>query len=501
MRKVFLDELPRWKSGVNKFKINWKEAIGYKVHFIYDDIEGEIEIVDYNTNDQRLTVKYKDRVKPINSSCFVKCSLGNILGKKTNDFKIEIGTTFKDEKRNLTIIDREIRDVKIKDKKCKKGYTIKNRKYYKYHCNIDCNEDWIEEYNLLNGQGCNVCRGNKVTEYNCIWNTDRELCISLGVPEEIAKSVTWGSGIPIIFNCKCGNEVTIKPSNIISNKSIGCKNCGDGISYPNKYKREFYNQLLEQCQIKSFETEYKIEDKKYDIFVELNNGKTLIDENHGCQHGEFIYCGDLLLVKETKGFGKRDEIKNDIYKCKLAYENGIDNYIQTDCTLSNPEYIKHSIKNSWLSDMFDLSKIDWNKCDEYALKNMVKEVCNYWYKHREINKEDINITNLINIFNLSNITIRKYLKKGTEIGWCNYNPKEENKRTSSKNGKLSSKTILMYDKDMNFIGEYESAVWIDRNSKELFGVRLNSRGISPVATGKRPYYKGFIFKHKECIDK
>ena len=237
------------------------------------------------------------------------------------------------------------------------------------------------------------------------------------------------------------------------------------------------------------------------MFVMLNNGETLIIENHGGQHGEFIYRGDLLLVKETKGFSKRDEINNDIYKCKLAYESGIDNYIQSDCTVSDPEYIKHSIESSWLADMFDLSNIDWNKCNEYALKNIVKEVCDYWHKHREVDKEDIGVIDLAKIFNLSRTTIVDYLNKGTKFNWCNYNGKEENRRSMVKNGKKNGKPILMYDKDMNFIGEYESASWLERNSIELFGFKLLSGNISSVATGKRPHHKGYIFKYAKTIDK
>ena len=44
---------------------------------------------------------------------------------------------------------------------------------------------------------------------------------------------------------------------------------------------------------------------------------------------------------------------------------------------------------------------------------------------------------LSNIFNLHSSTINKYLKKGVEYGWCNYNPKEE----SIKNGKRSQQKI------------------------------------------------------------
>ena len=36
MRKIFLEELPRH----GKY-IDWKSSIGYKVKFIYDDIEGD----------------------------------------------------------------------------------------------------------------------------------------------------------------------------------------------------------------------------------------------------------------------------------------------------------------------------------------------------------------------------------------------------------------------------------------------------------------------------
>ena len=43
MKKVFLDELPRkYGFGANKDKliVDWNNSIGYKVKFIYDDING-----------------------------------------------------------------------------------------------------------------------------------------------------------------------------------------------------------------------------------------------------------------------------------------------------------------------------------------------------------------------------------------------------------------------------------------------------------------------------
>jgi len=51
LKKIFLDILPK-----NNKRIDWKNSIGYKVRFIYDDIEGEVEIIDYNTEKRRLNI-------------------------------------------------------------------------------------------------------------------------------------------------------------------------------------------------------------------------------------------------------------------------------------------------------------------------------------------------------------------------------------------------------------------------------------------------------------
>ena len=75
------------------------------VHFIYDDIEDSLEIVDYYINDKSmpcLIIKYKNKIDNIGIGSFYKGGLGRFLGKITSDFKIEIGTIIKDDKRNWT---------------------------------------------------------------------------------------------------------------------------------------------------------------------------------------------------------------------------------------------------------------------------------------------------------------------------------------------------------------------------------------------------------------
>ena len=232
MRKIEkwidLSELPRR----GKF-IDWENSIGYKCKFKYDDVEGEIEIIDYKRcKYSKLIIKYLDYdLSEITVSEFNKCNFGKLLKKITNEFKIEIGQTFKDNKRDLTIINREYRIKERKD-----GSKLKD-KWYKYRCNKCGNEDWIVEYNLLKGNSCNVCRcynSKPKLGFNTIYDTDKWM-INLGVSEEDAKKYTSKSGQKIKVKCpNCGKEKEIVISKIYDRKSIGCT-CSDGTSYPEKF--------------------------------------------------------------------------------------------------------------------------------------------------------------------------------------------------------------------------------------------------------------------------
>ena len=66
MRKGFLENLP--KSNHNGGSIDWKNSIGSIVRFIYDDIEGYIEILDY-VRDKNSKVLLKYNNKEVLSRC------------------------------------------------------------------------------------------------------------------------------------------------------------------------------------------------------------------------------------------------------------------------------------------------------------------------------------------------------------------------------------------------------------------------------------------------
>ena len=132
-----------------------------------------------------------------------------------------------------------------------------------------------------------------------------------------------------------------------------------------------------------------------------------MDGNLG--HGNFKWGN----IKDAEG-ANRDKIKD-----KLAKENGLI-VIRIDCKYSNLNYIKNSIEESILSKLFDLSKINWNRCNEYATKNLVKDICEYYN-----NNPNITLQNIAKNFYISSRTVSKYLKCGTELGWCKYNTRRK----------------------------------------------------------------------------
>ena len=324
----------------------------------------------------------------------------------------------------------------------------------KHNCK-ECNfHEWeIIPNNLLRRGGCPICSSRTVKlGVNTIWDTDRWM-VNLGISEEDAKKYSRCSNKKITVTCPdCGREKKMVIASIYKNKSIFCS-CGDGKSYPEK----FVFNLLEQLDLE-FEIEYKpkwIEDKRYDFHLKDND---CIIESHGEQH--YIRKFNISKARTLK-----EEQGNDKFKREIALKNGIKHYIELDCRESNLEYIKNSILNSELNDLFDLNNINWQQCAEFANSNRVKEVCDYW-KNR---KENETTTDLGKIFKLDRHTIRRYLKKGTKLGWCKYNPKEESLKTHSLNGKSKGRKLEIF-KNNKSLGIFESCVELERKVKSYLAL-------------------------------
>ena len=486
MKKVFLEDLPR-KIYRGKECIDWKNSIGYKVEFIYDDVEGELEILNYiPNNNPRISIKYNNEIFDIQTNNFKKCKIGNIIGVKTSEFKIKIGTIFKDNKRDLVIVDRVFRRYKSESNK-------QNLKYYEYKCN-KCGADlWIEESSLLRGIGCSCCNGKTVVKgINDIATTNTWM-LKYFVDKEDAYTHTYASNNKVL--CKCPNCGTEKEMSInkLYNRNFSCPQCSDGISYPEKIMFNLLKQLKSNNQLNNFIYQYTSKNNKwcntykYDFYFELNNEQYII-ETHGGQHYNYSF-------ESCDGKSVEDTQQNDKNKKELAIQNGIkkENYIVIDCRKSELDFIKNNILNSRLNKIFDLSNIDWIKIGQYSEKSLVKEVCDYWNNKNYLE----NTLNLANIFNISRSTIINYLKKGKELGWCNYNPKEENKKITDgmvEFYKKSMKKIEVFKNDIS-LGVFESITYVEKHSMELFGVQVSNKHISSVCKGKRKTHKGLSFKY------
>lgn len=480
MENKILTELPMtYGIGRNKSKlcVDIKSIIGMNIEIYYKNNTYIIYVINYNKKTRKIIFLYNNEEFELDRNMFINCNFGRIFKYYTKEFKIEIGVILKDNKRDITIIDREYRVDK-------NGKTLK---WYKYHCNKDNYEGWMVESSLFFGCGCSVCCSASKTVVkgiNDIATTHPHL-IKYFKNIKDAYKYSFGSGKKVWLICPdCGFEKLCTICSFIS-QNFSCEQCGDGISYPNK----FMFNILEQLNI-NFTTEYspkwckyefknRIKQGSYDFYIPSMN---LIVEMDGGWHNN-----DNTISKQTT----EESINIDNIKDSLANQHDIE-VIRINCDYKDIclrfEYIKDSILNSKLNELFGLNIVDWISCERYSYKNIMLEVCEYWNKKKEYETSN----SLTKYFPLRKVTIQKYLKQGSKIGLCNYNPKNEMIKNGKNNGKANGKQIEIF-KDGISLGVFESAPELERQSEKLFGVKLNSKNISAVCNGKRNHHKGFTF--------
>ncbi len=475
MNKVFVESLPK-KKGIGKLSgtmvFDWINSVGKKVEFIYGDINGEVEIIEYNKKSQFLKISYLNKIYTIKTYHFIEAKLGRILNIITSEFKIRIGQEIKDKKRDLIITDRG------KKAQRRSNAYVQYVKYYKYTCRkCGWTEGTINESDLLRGQGCSCCCVPSkvvVLGINSIWDTDKWMVPYIG--EQCAKTHTRGSTEKVYPICPvCGRKRNkpMKISRIYELPSIGCS-CGDGISYPEK----IMFSVLEQINVK-FETHYYpvwAKKKAYDFYLQDYN---CIIETHGLQHYE-----------NSSGFIKRtldEEQENDRIKKSLAINRGNikkENYIVIDCRKSELDWIKNSIIESRMNNLFDLSKIDWNKCEEFSSNNLVKIACEY-----KKSNPNLTTTQIGELMNLNYQTVKKYLKKGNQLSWCHYDANEEiekNFHTKGNKGINKRKVIFLND----------GKVYLSmRKAADFYNCEYGK--VTVVCQGKRKQTKGYRFMYYE----
>ena len=167
-------------------------------------------------------------------------------------WKYEIGDRFIDYKENgsvkrdLIIIDKQIKVIKHKNKHNASGFQMSRMKYYKYSCNIcGWDEGWIEEQHLnIRKQGCSCCAGKTTVKgINDIATTHPHLMEYFKNKEDAFLYQAHSDACPILNCPRCGYIKTNLKIDTLTKYGFGCQMCSDGISYNEKFIHSLLSQL------------------------------------------------------------------------------------------------------------------------------------------------------------------------------------------------------------------------------------------------------------------
>lgn len=414
------------------------------------------------------------------------------MNKKEIKWKYEIGQVIKDNKRDIIITERKYIEGKGKcyKYKCKKC-SFDCGEYYSSVEKISKQEYWTTEFYLNRGSGCICCCSSSkavVKGINDINTTNPEMIIYFKNIEDTYIH-TYSSNDTVWFKCPdCESEKYMK-INKLKHQGFSCKKCSDGKSAISKYMFSILEQLKFHKQINDFDIEIR-----YDWCQFYNPYKTI--DTYGIY--DFVIEEKQIIIETDGGWHREDNNMSgqskeesewlDDEKDRLAEEHGY-----KVIRISDEGDIKDNILSSDLNKLFDLSIIDWNECIELSLKTLVRKVCDYWKVHNEVNYENLTTLDLHIYFKLNRYVITKYLTQGSIIGWCNYNAKEEMRKSATLLHISNCKEVKVYKKD-DYLGKFNSIKYLEENSLELFGLQLCAKNISAVCNGRVKTHKGFRFE-------
>lgn len=438
-------------------KIIWKDCIGSTVEFYYNDKPHKIKILERINKDYFKIALDDVIIDKTHTSKITGLMFDNLLYEP--DYFYKIGEIINGK---LEVVER----YQIQ-KKTTKGKGSVKCKAYLCRCLIDGYEFTIMEADLKNGHGCPVCVNRVIVRgINDIGTTDPEL-VSLFVNENDAYCHSRSSDDKVEVQCHyCGTVKKMVINELTSCGYVTCDMCSDGISYPNKFAHELFRQLSKQYI--EYQSEYSpnwIGKLRYDNYIKLLDSKEVIVEMDGGFHYN----------------GKHDYlVKNDLYKDMLAKKHNIE-VVRINCNYLKVGQRYNMVKTNLveaLKDIFDLSNVDWDKCNMAGISNKLVQTLNYYKDNPRLGLSEIARDCKISI-----ATLYEYLYTGEELGLCTY---IRNDPSRIKN----SKPIAMYDSQMNLVGIYKSSKMISELFPEL---DLKHRQIRNCATNNK-LYKNYIFK-------
>lgn len=439
---------------VNK-KTNWIDNLGVEIQYKYKDKSGFFIIENYFKSNRKLLLR--------NSTCggLFLISAGHLFNGKIKRlvyteayyYKYKIGDVLQTKESFIEIVGRRIKNsIKI--------YTIKQGdKLY------DISQNEIKNLTCL----------YKIEE-NPISKTHKDL-VKYFVNKSDSDKYSYGSNKRVQVKCPdCGFEKS-QTVNKLQSRGFSCPICSDGLSYPNKIMASFLkNNNINFISEVSFDWSNK---KRYDFYIPENN---IIIEVHGLQHYQDVN-GYMSSFKEQS---LNDRLKKDLCKLNLNAK-----YYEINCSFSTIEWISKEIEVSGLLREFDLNEnyINWKEIESQAQKSKMKEACDIW------NFQKLHIGKISEILGVSTSTVRGYLKKGVELGICDYSKSESKSRSGLVRVVRVKKTkppkLRCIELDLQFSSYVDCADYLET----LFGEKFNQSHISSCCRGKRKTHKKLHFEN------
>ena len=149
---------------------------------------------------------------------------------------------------------------------------------------------------------------------------------------------------------------------------------------------------------------------------------------------------------------------------------------------------------SKLNEIFDLSKINFDECTQFAFNNLMYLVCNTYKTDKKIT-----VAQLADKFNISKDSVRRYLKAGNDGNLCIYNTEESKERTHN-----FRKEQYMNSNEINF---ENGIICVETNqfyksisyASKILGVHTNA--ISRCVKNKNFTCKGYHWIKYSELDK
>lgn len=308
--------------------------------------------------------------------------------------------------------------------------TYKGNPFNILHRCKKCGYTWsARPSNILNGNLCPVCAGKVAMKgYNDLWTTHPHIAEWLENPLN-GHHFTYGSGKKVNWKCPhCGNIISRIVRDVVRQNNLPCHKCSDGVSYPMKFTISVFDQLNIPI-----ETEKRF---KWCIF-NLSDGKS----HYGIYDIVFSYNSNQYIVEVDGGFHRNYNYKSnrpleelqaiDNAKDELAAQNGY-HMIRIPVYDSTIDSLRDSILKSELSDMFDLSSIDWIQCHRVAVSSRIVKAAELWNKYHSAHA-------IADEMKIRQECVTKYLRKATKAGLCHYDGKEEQRKSGHRQGLINAK--------------------------------------------------------------